>query len=181
MISVLCLTKAFLGEFVRSHLLVVYVSACAVLVLFRDSSVAMYSKLVLTSVRFSPLGLEVFVQSVKYESILIHLHTNFQFDQHPLFKMQVFFFQCEFLASLTTTTTNQVSIGDWIYIWDFSLIPVINMSLFMLISCVFLKLVTWYYGLKSETVISCSIYFPANVFTHYRFSYPGCFVVPPKF
>lgn len=138
MISVLCLTEAFLGEFMKSHLLVVYVSACAILVLFRDSSpVAMYSKLVLTSVRFSPLGLAVFVQSVKYESILIHLHTNFQFDQHHLFKMLFFFFQCEFLASLTTTTTNQVSIGDWIYIWDFSLIPVFNMSVFMLISCVF--------------------------------------------
>jgi hypothetical protein len=80
--SVLCLTEAF--QFMRSHLLIVNLSACTNSVLFRNTSVPMSSKLFLTffSIRFSVSGfmltslihLELsFVQGDKYVSFFFFL------------------------------------------------------------------------------------------------------------
>jgi hypothetical protein len=71
------------------------------------------------------------VQSGKYGSIFILLHTDSQLDQHHLLKM-LSFFHCIFLASLS-----KIKVSVSFYFWVCNSIPLINMSVSVPIPCSF--------------------------------------------
>jgi hypothetical protein len=64
------------------------------------------------------------------------LHTDIQLDQHHLLKMVYFFLVC-FLFLLSKI---QVSIGVWDYLRVLDLIPLINLSVPILIPCIFITI-----------------------------------------
>jgi hypothetical protein len=76
-----------------------------------------------------------FVQGDKYRSIFISLHVIIELDQHHLLKM-LSYFHCMVLAFFFLIK-NQVSIGLWVYVWVFDLIPLVSMSVSVLILCSF--------------------------------------------
>jgi hypothetical protein len=93
------------------------------------------------------------VQSDKYGSIYIPLQAN-----HLLWMNQrcCLFFQCVFFFIFVK---NQVSMDVWTYGWDFNLIPLITMSVFMLIPYCFFFFITkaLLYNVKSGIVILLTV------------------------
>ena len=71
----------------------------------------------------------IFVYGVRKCSSSILLHVNIQFSQHHLLKR--FFSPLYILASFVK---DKVSIGVWIYLWAFYLIPLVYISIFVPVS-----------------------------------------------
>jgi hypothetical protein len=95
---VLCLTKAF--QFLRSHLLVLNLTAQAIGVLFRNFPPVPISSRLFSCISFSVSGsmwnffihLDLsFVQGDRNGSIYIFLHVNCHLSQHNFLKMLSFF------------------------------------------------------------------------------------------
>ena len=150
-----------LSSFLRSHLIIVDLSAWAIGVLFRTlSPVQVHSRLFLTfcSIRFSVSGFMLrslihlhlrFVQRDSYRSICIFLYALIQLDQHHLLKMLSFL-----LHSFSFFVKSQVSITMWIYFWVFNSIPLINLSVFFFLwqyHTGFITIALWY-SFRSEMV-----------------------------
>jgi hypothetical protein len=76
---------------------------------------------------FDPFGVE-FVQGDRFGSICILLYADIQYEQHHLLKI-LSFFPGYILSNFFIK--NQVSIGVWIYVWVFSSVPLIGVSVFM--------------------------------------------------
>lgn len=119
MVVSLAVQKPF--DFVESHLLIVGLNTCTIRVLFRKSSFMPVSSYLFhtfscTRLRVSGLMLSFlinlelgFVQSGRYGSICILLHSVLYHDQHHLLKLQSSF-QCVFLASFKTNKHSGVYI-----------------------------------------------------------------------
>jgi hypothetical protein len=73
------------------------------------------------------------VQSDKYGSIFIFLHTDNQLDQHHLLKMLSFFPLYIFVIFVK----DQVTVSVEFYFWVFNSIPLFNMSVAVPIACSF--------------------------------------------
>jgi hypothetical protein len=87
-----------------------------------------------------------FVQGARYRSICILLHADIYLEQQRLLKMLSLF-------SLQNSVTfikfySYVSLGLWNYVWVFSSIPRIYLSVLMLMSCIFINC-----SLKSPKVL----------------------------
>ena len=72
----------------------------------------------------------IFVYGVRKCSSFTVLQVVGQFSQHDLLKEIVF----SPLYILVSIVKNKVSIGVWIYIWVFYLIPLVYMSVFVAVS-----------------------------------------------
>ena len=126
----------------RSCLLIVHLSAYTLGILFRKlSAVSMHSYLFSTfsSIKFNVSRFMVrslihlylsFVQDDRYGSICI-LHATIQLNQYHCWRCFLFF-HCIFLTSLS-----KIRYMWWIYVWVLNSIPLINMSVFMSIQCIF--------------------------------------------
>jgi hypothetical protein len=116
-----------LCNFMRSHVLILDLTAQAIAVLFRNfSAMAIPSRLspTFSSINFSVSGfmwpslihLDLsFVQGDKNGSIRIFLHDNRLLCQHHLLKMQSFFP----LDSFSSLVKDQVTIRVWVHFWVF--------------------------------------------------------------
>ena len=167
----------------RSHLLVAVLSSYTIYVLFRkSSSIPTSSRLICTfsSIRFSVfcfmlrslIQLELrFVQGLKYVCVLlpicILLHAGIQFEQHHLLKM-LSLCQYVFLKYLSKLGVHRCV--D--YVWVFSLITLINISVFMPIPCCFC-----YYSFAIQLEIRNSETFRSYFVAQDCFSYPGFFSI----
>ena len=130
----LSLTEHF--RFMRSHLLIVNLYG----VLFWKLSIVPVSSkpfLTFSSIRFGVSGFMLrclihldlsFVQGDNYEYICTLLHVDIQLSQDHLLKMLSSPLYC-----FGFFVKNQVSVRLWIYVLVSHLIPLINMSAFMLI------------------------------------------------
>lgn len=142
----------------RFHLLIDGLTVCVINVLFRKSFLMILcSRLVymLYSFRFRVHGLMLrpiirlelnFVQDNRYETISTLPHSVIQLNQHRLLMM--LFFPSLWLVYQKSGGHEWV----WIYVWDCSLIPLIN-KFFMTIaySCFFI--IFLWYNLRSEIMI----------------------------
>ena len=70
----------------------------------------------------------IFVYGIKKCSSLILLEVVYQVSQHHLLKSLIVFSPLYFLASFVK---DKVSIGAWIYLWDFYFVPLIYISVFV--------------------------------------------------
>ena len=69
----------------------------------------------------------VLCRLIKYASVWIILYADIQLNQDHLVNILSFFPLYDFAFFVK----NQVSIGVWVYFWVFSLIPLINQSVFI--------------------------------------------------
>ena len=134
-----------LCNFMRSHLLILNLTAQAIAVLFKNfSPVPISSRLFPTSssINFSVSGfmwsslihLDLsFVQGDKNGSIRILLHDNHQLCQHHLLKMLSFFP----LDGFSSLVKDQVTIGVWVHFWVFNSIPLVYLSVALPVPCSF--------------------------------------------
>ena len=70
----------------------------------------------------------IFVYGIRKCSSLILLEVVYQVSQHHLLKRLIVFSPLYFLASFVR---DKVSIGAWIYLWDFYFVPLIYISVFV--------------------------------------------------
>lgn len=152
----------------RFHLLIDGLTVCVINVLFRKSFLMILcSRLVymLYSFRFRVHGLKLrpiirlelnFVQDNRNETISTFLHSVIQLNQHRLLMM--LFFPSLWLVYQKSGGHEWV----WIYVWDCSLIPLINKFFFYDNSILLFFIIFLWYNLRSEMMI------PPTVLLLYR-------------
>ena len=67
----------------------------------------------------------IFVNGVRKCSNFLLLHVAVQFSQHHLLK------RLSFLHNVLLTLFGRLSVGVWVYLWAFSLVPLIYTSVFV--------------------------------------------------
>ena len=137
-----------LCNFMRSHFLILNLTAKAIAVLFRNFSPELLSLRLFptfSSISFSVSGFMwsslihldlTLVQSDQNGSIHILVHDNCQLCQHHLLKMLSFFP----LDGFTYLVKDQVTIGVWILSWVFNPIPLIYLSVTVPLPCIFITI-----------------------------------------
>jgi hypothetical protein len=125
-----------LCNFMRSHLLILDLTAQAIGILFRNFPPVPIGSRLFPSFSFISFSVSGFMwsplihldlsigQGDKNGCICILLHANHQFSQHHLLKMLSFFP----LDGFSSFVKDQVTIGMWVHFWVFNSIPLIYMS-----------------------------------------------------
>jgi hypothetical protein len=133
-----------LCNFMRSHLLILNLTAQAILVLFKNFSHVPISSRLFSTFSFiifsvsgfmwSPLiHLDLsFVKGDKNVSIHILLHDNLQLSKHHLLKMLSFFSPLDGFSSFVK---DQVTIDMWFHFWVFNSIAMICLSVAVPVPC----------------------------------------------